>query len=278
MTTVISAGPRAVASGEGALLHYSSRAVNLKFGGRVVTLMNRGGILTPSGAVLDLTTFTSLSSCRFEGRSFISDALSFTISEQDDMYVAPCNSLDVRFALSLLMPFASPRRGSIMNAFLAATGSHKEPGGTPVESAVFQDAYSVLRKGGSYSSVASSLLGKGFGLTPSGDDFITGMVAIMRLTGCRTEGIRECVECYGNAFSRTMLLDALDGYFSSPLLALVRSILSGSTSDGHVSALLSTGHTSGSDTLAGMLYALERESGQLITGGDKAAMKHVSWY
>ncbi len=264
MTDVMVSGPRIHGNGRGRVIHYSRRAVNVEFGGRVVTIMNRDGTVTPSGVVLDVPFIEMPSDCALEGKAFSSDSICFTICNVMDMHIGASSTLDVSPVLNVLLPFALPLKGSVMSALLRAPGSVTAEARSALERAVFDDEVAVLERGGDYRTVASSMLGKGFGLTPSGDDFVVGMIAILRSIGRSTEGMADAFAAHGDAFSRTMLIDALDGFYSLPLLALLKSLLSGTTSGREVRQLLSTGHTSGHDTLAGMLYVLGREAGRSL--------------
>ena len=264
MTDVLVSGPRIYGKGRGKVIHYSRRAVNVEFGGRVVTIMNRDGTVTPSGVVLDVPFIEKPSECTLEGKAFSSDSISFTICNVMDMHIGASSTLDVSSVLNVLMPFALPVRGSVMSALLRLPGSVTAGARSALEKAVFDDEVAVLERGGDYRTVASNMLGKGFGLTPSGDDFVVGMIAILRSIGRSTEGMAEAVVAHGDAYSGTMIMDALDGFYSLPLLALLKSLLSGTTSSREVRQLLSTGHTSGHDTLAGMLYVLGREAGRSL--------------
>ncbi len=264
MTDVMVSGPRIHGKGRGKVIHYSRRAVNVEFAGRVVTIMNRNGTVTPSGVVLDVPFIEMPSECTLEGKAFHSDGICFTIRNVMDMHIGASSTLDIRSALNVLLPFAFPLRGSVMSALLRQPGSGTVQALSSLENAVFDDEVAVLERGGDYGTVASGMLGKGFGLTPSGDDFVVGMIAILRLIGRSTGGMAEAVAAHGDTFSRTMLTDALDGFYSLPLLALLKSLLSGTASGREVGQLLSTGHTSGHDTLAGMLYVLGREAGRSL--------------
>lgn len=105
----------------------------------------------------------------------------------------------------------------------------------------------------------SSIIGLGIGLTPSGDDFLCGVLAGLILRDCTDHPFSTALQQQitqklpdTNDISRAFLQCALQGQFSEAVCSLRH------TSD---AAQLSTafsaiGHSSGMDTLCGILYAL----------------------
>jgi hypothetical protein len=121
---------------------------------------------------------------------------------------------------------------------------------------------------------ALELLGLGPGLTPAGDDILCGCLAGLRLLGRRAGHSWDIdLEAFGasivasardrtTTLSRTLLARAAAGVVVEPLLAVLLS-LGGDGAIGGLDALLSIGHSSGRDMLAGASLAaqviLERE-------------------
>jgi hypothetical protein len=127
-----------------------------------------------------------------------------------------------------------------------------------------------------------SLLGLGIGLTPSGDDFVTGFLAAVHLNepwrlnnpGHLNEpgqlnksgearpvlpALRDVLRSalHGcHAVSRQMLTDALDGHFPETLLAVVEDLAAESDPEHSVARAMAVGHSSGADTLCGLLFGL----------------------
>lgn len=112
----------------------------------------------------------------------------------------------------------------------------------------------ILRTG----APITDLIGLGIGLTPSGDDFLCGVLAGLTLLGLRdsqdfrhlsAEISRNLAKT--NAISAAFLRCAMDGQFSEALVTL-----------GSVSFVQSLqmfhdiGHSSGADTLCGLYFAL----------------------
>jgi len=109
-----------------------------------------------------------------------------------------------------------------------------------------------------------SLLGLGIGLTPSGDDFVTGFLAALHLNdpcglqpilpalrGLLRSALHDC-----HAVSRQMLTDALDGDFPETLLAVVEDLAAASDPEHSIAGAMAVGHSSGADTLCGLLFGL----------------------
>jgi hypothetical protein len=127
----------------------------------------------------------------------------------------------------------------------------------------------------------SHLVGLGIGLTPSGDDFLTGVLladcmvlyagGAPRLPVDRQE-IAAALE-RTNLAGRTLLWQALQGVFPASLLALARCVSGAQTAtetpmgsndtdfEQCLVRVLAQGHTSGTDTVVGLLWYLERVHG-----------------
>ena len=120
----------------------------------------------------------------------------------------------------------------------------------------------------------AGLIGLGAGLTPAGDDFNVGVMAVLwYLDG---EGpapeLRRALEseiarrCAGTTdVSREFLRAALRGEFSEPILALFEPGTAPGELAGAVRRAMAVGHTSGADMLCGMLLAAEACAG-IFTG------------
>ena len=117
------------------------------------------------------------------------------------------------------------------------------------------------------SAVAAALarlVGLGPGLTPSGDDFIAGyLAALWSRAGC-DRGIDAMLQPLAdalaplflctNAISRQMLSDAAHGRFAERLVDVTNALAgAGNVADATVHAL-ANGHSSGADTLCGLLF------------------------
>lgn len=250
----IRSGSRASASGIGTLLHYSRRAINLDFKSRVITLMNRDGILTPSSIVLDADVLEKIEEACIYGECLTSNRFTVLIGNPVDLKLHHHHGADIKFTERILRSHAQQKERSIMNALLLLRGERIAPCSSLLETVVLRDQMMALKEE-KITRLASKLLGKGFGLTPSGDDFILGVISIMDLFGKDVSALMSLIDSYENAYSRTVLGDALDGYYPWPLLSLLNSLASKRDADFSAATLLQMGHTSGHDVLAGMYYA-----------------------
>lgn len=128
---------------------------------------------------------------------------------------------------------------------------------------VFRRAFESCRNGDILGSVAQ-FRGVGFGLTPSGDDFITGL--LYALSSCTSawnlhdikQGIRIKASG-GNPLSWQFMCDAEGGIFPKNIKELFISAQKGDDAgmNVHLKRILQHGHTSGADTIAGMIAAFE---------------------
>ncbi len=101
----------------------------------------------------------------------------------------------------------------------------------------------------------SDLVGLGPGLTPSGDDFLTGALAALAAVGqtnMRAALGRAVVAAAGQTspLSASLLRAAAAGHVGENLHAMVAAIITGDA-DGAIDAATRIGHTSGWDALAG---------------------------
>ena len=115
-------------------------------------------------------------------------------------------------------------------------------------------AETILRTG----APITDLIGLGIGLTPSGDDFLCGVLAGLTLLGLRdsqdfrhlsAEISRNLAKT--NAISAAFLRCAMNGQFSEALVTLGSVSFSQSLQMFH-----DIGHSSGADTLCGLYFAL----------------------
>jgi hypothetical protein len=117
----------------------------------------------------------------------------------------------------------------------------------------------AARDAGAFADAACSLIGLGEGLTPAGDDAIVGaLAAIHRLArdwlaaqvGQR-DRLADAARRGTTDVARDFILEALDGRFAEPVLALLTAA---SDDDAGTAArrLLAMGATSGADTLCGI--------------------------
>ncbi|MCT4707919.1 DUF2877 domain-containing protein [Enterobacteriaceae bacterium H16N7] len=110
----------------------------------------------------------------------------------------------------------------------------------------------------------SALIGLGPGLTPSGDDMLTGALAalyshpqILALKRCQhmLPDFQSLLQMT-TSVSCGYLDSAARGQFSTPLVRLISRLAQSRESESAIRALLGHGHTSGADTLLGLVAGL----------------------
>lgn len=111
----------------------------------------------------------------------------------------------------------------------------------------------------------SRLLGLGIGLTPSGDDFLCGVLAGLAFTGSAEHPFtlflkREIAERLSDTIdiSAAFLSCALEDQYSLP----VNTLCQVPDSDTILTGFEAIGHSSGTDTLCGILWCLEHITNQ----------------
>lgn len=104
----------------------------------------------------------------------------------------------------------------------------------------------------------SKLIGLGIGLTPSGDDFLCGVLAGLTLLNRKNHSFTKCLQYYiqlnlknTNAISQSFFRAALENHFSYAINTLWNNPSSESISQ----YFREIGHSSGIDSLCGVYYA-----------------------
>lgn len=111
-------------------------------------------------------------------------------------------------------------------------------------------------------------IGRGLGLTPAGDDFTIGLLAVDSLTRFLPNGFRQVLKETLAAkrttdISESYLHCAMEGYFSSAVINVMMNI-DKLCLDTMLKKLASSGSTSGNDTIAGVLCGLLHIQSQAI--------------
>ena len=108
---------------------------------------------------------------------------------------------------------------------------------------------------GDLDSGARALAGLGFGLTPSGDDFLAGYLLGMYAAGAPSLDRRRVYEAARspNVFSDSLLRAAAEGCCIEPAQSLIHAIFAGTEADvaRHTARLSAVGASSGADLAAG---------------------------
>jgi len=121
-------------------------------------------------------------------------------------------------------------------------------------------------KQGALETGVNLLIGAGYGLTPSGDDFMAGYCSGMHLGAAGCSGLRSrMVEIIENAcrttnvFSRTILGYCCEAKYYEKAKALLAALISGAAEEVYdsASAMCTVGETSGTDFSFGLLCVLK---------------------
>lgn len=102
------------------------------------------------------------------------------------------------------------------------------------------------------------LIGRGPGLTPSGDDMLTGMLAVFIAAGIPVHLFLPPADQLAQlttSVSCSYLNSARVGEFSTPVLGVMRSLQTGRDAGHALRRLLTVGHTSGADMVLGIALA-----------------------
>jgi hypothetical protein len=133
----------------------------------------------------------------------------------------------------------------------------------PASGSAFEAAMAQrLRQGirlladGDWESAGRAVAGLGFGLTPSGDDFLAGFLLGMYASGAPLHERHRLYQAArgSNVFSESMLRCAVDGCCIEPARALVQALFVGSEEEvaRHTARLSRVGASSGADLAAGI--------------------------
>ena len=111
-------------------------------------------------------------------------------------------------------------------------------------------------------TLVQGLVGLGEGLTPSGDDCLVGLLAVLYLTGylpalCSPPVREQCCQCVHlgtSQLSGEFVCCALEGHVAEPVLRLMRALCTPATGvwQTHAAALAAVGHSSGVDAMVGI--------------------------
>lgn len=113
-------------------------------------------------------------------------------------------------------------------------------------------------------TAAARLVGLGPGLTPAGDDFLTGYLAALWSRAAAEAGVQAMLAPLAaacsplilrtHAISRQMLDDATRGRFAQALVDVTIALSGAGNTDDAAARALACGHSSGADALCGLLF------------------------
>lgn len=258
------------------------RTINLMIDGQLIALQVKGSPVSPISVILplDSTEIRNLDAREgqeiiLEGSNIVIGKTAITFDASTDVYDGYLNKYNFNADMKHLIKsiIEKAHRGG----FSFLTNPSKVPEDL-VLSYVKQKLKTVITlihddKTEAAAEAISSLIGVGTGLTPSGDDFITGILSAFSafpetFDEDIVEQVRNSVSLHlqnTNEISMAFIKCALDNQFSVPVISLYQWLCSEnglpetrkSQSDEILQSFLAIGHSSGIDTLTGIWWALE---------------------
>lgn len=109
--------------------------------------------------------------------------------------------------------------------------------------------------------VVTYLVGRGKGLTPSGDDFLVGYLLVMKLFNTqRAQALSQALTqtpLSTTDVSKAYLLSCVKGYVSSPLHELYQAVQREAVTSKNINRVMRIGHTSGRDMTFGIKVGVD---------------------
>lgn len=165
-------------------------------------------------------------------------------------------------AREVLLTAAADRAAQVGSFRVAASATPFERALSARLSAAAESYRGALRSGVGIDRAALGLIGLGAGLTPSGDDYLVGSLAVLHLIGAARHiaPIAAALDEAGATTTRVgrhFLTAAVAGEFHHDVAQAALAALTGSDDlDRSVAALAGLGSTSGTDTITGLLDTL----------------------
>jgi hypothetical protein len=223
------------------VIHSGPHALYVRFGDRVVGIAARGAVRVPAAVA---TALPALPDVPVGASAEIRDGA---------LYVA-----GLAVTVERLLPTTAPRIDDPAVAFRRL--SAVLPDLTPVRRQLPTVALDALALGDP--TAVPLLVGRGDGLTPVGDDVISGWMVTAHAAGRPLDAIHDAVRYQSHrttTLSATLLADAAEGDCIPEFRALLLALVSGRDLGSAVTGLVAVGHTSGAGMLLGAHLALSDE-------------------
>lgn len=259
-----------------------ARIINVQTpAGRLLTLQGQGRLQAPLGLAL-ATSIEALGAHLPVGALVVQDipaATGYAAALRLRCATAPVWDGSLRASLRLTSPVLAhlataltswlyryaPRRG--LTPLLAAL-DHNATGLVATCAALYPLLAPLLSgrqpfTGTTLLRLVKGLVGLGEGLTPSGDDCLVGLLAVLHVTGylpslC-SPAVREqfyrCARLGTSQLSGEFVCCALEGHFAEPVVRLMRALCTPAPGvwQTHAAALAAVGHSSGVDAMVGIV-------------------------
>ena len=251
--------------GEGVVQGVYRHSVNVETGGLLFTLLHPTADSGPACAILDRSAdFAALDIAPGDAVRWAGGALTLGDLRLDLSGAAVC---DCRFGAGRL-PVPGPAAARRLKALLApAARQNAARWGEELREALDLRAQAVcaaMEQRADPAGAVGRLVGFGPGLTPSGDDILTGFYAALRVLGGGAADLRELEAALAACAGRTtrvggwMLTCALDGRWRASLQAVIAACADPALTGlpAAVDSLLAVGASSGYDMCSGVHRAL----------------------
>ncbi|MEW5907071.1 MAG: DUF2877 domain-containing protein [Elusimicrobiota bacterium] len=249
-------------------LHYRfERAVNLRKGQALLTILPAGRPAGPFNLVLEELP-EKISKVSFDGKSFRinGDRVALPRSAKYDSRLAVAKIPAARLTANLqhlrkLICASAPPKSAVFLLDAARESRFKSGFERRFVARMKEAAVSLAM--GAYEAGAAGMKGLGFGMTPSGDDFLGGYLlginAAELYSGKNLGLVKERVYTAAlgsNLVSNAFLCASFKGRADERVNAVIKALFSPSNRSTPKAAedLLAVGHTSGGDIAAGFLY------------------------
>lgn len=240
------------------------KAVNLKLdGGDLFSLLVSSIDKSPTSIIINLESFTNLNVGL--GDSFYLDESKLVLGTEEF-------SLEYAIEYSLNLPevyINSEYLKENVSMFKEYIEELMEKVSDPIEELIYKKIFdsAIKLKQAEKTKVElifKSLVGMGIGLTPSGDDFLVGLISVASL---KNSGMKQYLDYFQkmlidsknstNEISYSVLINAARGYFKEVYSDFLEVVFSRRVTVEDFERILSIGYSSGKDTLIGMLTGLE---------------------
>ena len=272
------------------------KAVNLKAGNQLLTLQPRGSVLSPISLITDCTE-EELAELPFVAGKALSVTLNTEHASCQDLFLAvrdlECDPVRQDFLRSREFQWIFLLHKKIRQAISMAENSDLPPHMRGVElilnqpnlageslymnaiQKILQEFHEIIGNSAKMADTLCGLIGLGIGLTPSGDDFLCGFLAGLRMSlsvsshipTAESDSFRQILEeqiCSHlnrtNEISAAFLQCAALGQFSAPVHLLLNPEI---TAEQIYQAFSGIGHSSGIDTLCGICVSFSNAANQM---------------
>lgn len=260
------------------------KAVNLKAGNQLLTLQPRGSVLSPISLITDCTE-EELTELPFAARKTLSVTLKTEHASRQDLFLSARKLSShvytenlhkkIRQAIAMAENSDLPPHMRGVELILNQPDLAKESLYMNAVQTILLQFRQAIGDSAKMADTLCRLIGLGIGLTPSGDDFLCGFLAGLRMSSSvssqiltvKSDNFRQILEkkiCSHlnrtNEISAAFLHCAALGQFSIPIHLLLSSEI---TAEQIYQAFSGIGHSSGIDTLCGIYASFPNVASQM---------------